>query len=743
VADRRDLAVTGMHCAACAQTIEKALRKVPGVEKAGVNFATSKATVHFDPGVAHEDHLVTAIRAAGYDVAPPSHEHAGPGGHDHGAPARLRLRIAIALTIPVVAIAMAHGRFPGLSHHAAAWIQLVLSAPVVFWCGATFFKTGLAAVKRAAPDMNTLVAVGCGVAWVASAVALVFPGAFARIAGGGGPPIYFESAAVIVTLILVGRALEARARGRASAAITRLLELTPDRARVLRDGAEVEVPVAELQREDRIVARPGERIPVDGLVEEGASSVDESMLTGESLPVEKSVGSFVYGGTMNQSGSFRFRATKVGRDTALQQIVRLVEEAQGNKAPIARTADVVSGIFTPVVILVAVAAGVTWWVTGPPDSRAALALTTFVSVLIVACPCALGLATPTAILVGTGKAAEHGVLFRGGEALELTQAVQVLVLDKTGTLTEGRPVVTDVLPDPPWSADDLLRLTASAEHGSEHALRGAILRAAAERGLALAKAEGFAAVPGKGVQARVEGHAVVIGNRRFVRERGITFSSEDPRLEALIDAAKTPILVGIDGKLAGLIAVIDPIKPEAEEALDALRGLGLDLVIITGDILASAAVVARKLAIDRVFAEVPPGGKAQHVQELQRDGEVVGMVGDGVNDAPALAQADVGIAIGTGTDVAIEAADVTLMRGDLRAVANAIRLSRATMRTIRQNLFFAFVYNVLAIPLAAGVLYGATGWLLSPAIASGAMALSSLSVVLNSLRLRKFSERGR
>jgi P-type Cu+ transporter len=508
---------------------------------------------------------------------------------------------------------------------------------------------------------------------------------------------------------------------------------------VVREGAEVEVPVADLVAGDRIVVRPGERIPVDGRVEEGTSDVDESMLTGESLPVDKAAGDSVFAGTMNQSGSFHITATKVGRDTALQQIVRLVEEAQGSKAPIARTADVVSGIFTPVVIVVALVAGITWFVTGPAGSRAGLALTTFVSVLIVACPCALGLATPIAILVGTGKGAELGILFRGGEALERTQAIDVLVLDKTGTLTQGKPALTDVLPDPGFDANEVLRLAASAERGSEHPLGAAIRRGALERKLVLAKSTRFASVPGRGIEAEVEGRQVLLGNRAFLKDHGVTVSPDEPRLVALSAEGKTPIPVAIGGVLAAMLAVADQLKPEAAEAVDDFRGLGLDLVIITGDVLPSAAAISRRLAIDRVFAEVPPGGKAQQVQELQRYGDVVGMVGDGINDAPALTQADVGIAIGTGTDVAIEASDVTLMRGDLRTVATAIRLSRATMRTIRMNLFFAFVYNVLAIPIAAGVLYESTGWLLSPAIASAAMSLSSLSVVLNSLRLRKFS----
>jgi Cu+-exporting ATPase len=731
--ERRELSVSGMHCAACARGVEKALRHVPGVEQASVNFATRRASVRFDPGRVTTERLFEAVRSAGYAASEPGRP--GAALEDSGVEP-WRLWSAIALTAPVVVLAMAHGRLPWPGHATGAWIQLVLAAPVVFWCGAPFFRAAAASARRGIATMDTLVAVGAGTAYLASAAARLVPGWFAA-ESAQEPPVYFESAAVIVTLILLGRTLESRARRRAAGAIRALLDLAPAVVRVLRDHGEVEIDARDVAVGDVVVVRPGERVPTDGVLLEGASAVDESMLTGESMPVEKGVGDAVAGGTMNGTGSFRFRATRVGEDTALSQIVRLVEEAQGSKARVARLADVVSGVFTPVVIVIAIATGITWWVTGPEAKRLELALTTLVSVLIVSCPCALGLATPTAILVGAGRAAEEGILFKDGEALESVEKLQVLVLDKTGTLTEGRPAVTDVVPNPPFTESTLLGIAASAEVGSEHALGEAVVRAAAERGIAPAPASRFGSVTGRGVEASVGGREVLIGNRALLHERGIAPPGPGGPDAALAAAGKTPVFVVVDGRLAGVIAVADRLKPEAREAIDVIRRLGLDPVIITGDTVGAAEAVARQLAIDRVFAEVPPGGKADHVEQLQRDGEHVGMVGDGVNDAPALARADVGFAIGTGTDVAIEASDVTLVSGDLRRVGTAVLLSRATMRTIRQNLFFAFAYNVVAIPIAAGAVYEATGWLLSPAIAGAAMSLSSLSVVLNSLRLRR------
>jgi Cu+-exporting ATPase len=532
--------------------------------------------------------------------------------------------------------------------------------------------------------------------------------------------------------------LEARARGKTGDAIRRLLNLQPKRARVVRDGIETDVPVEEVVAGDLVVVRPGEKISVDGIVEEGASAVDESMLTGESMPVEKRIGDGVFGATMNKTGSFRFRATKVGKDTALQQIVRLVEEAQGSKAPIARTADVISGIFTPIVICIAIATFVVWFVVAPTDARFTMALVNFVSVLIIACPCALGLATPTAILVGTGRGAQSGILIKGGEALETAHKLDTIVLDKTGTLTRGRPALTDVIAiDDSISEDELLRLAGVAERGSEHPLGEAIVRAAESRGLTTgSKVASFNAVAGYGVEAEIEGRRVLLGNSKLMRERGINVDNSEERAARLALEGKTPIYAAVDDKFAGLLAVADEIKPESKAAVESLKRMGLEVVMLTGDNRRTADAVARAVGISRVLAEVLPDAKADEIKRLQSEGRKVGMVGDGINDAPALAQADLGIAIGTGTDVAIEASDVTLVGGDLAGVVAAISLSRATIRTIKQNLFWAFIYNIVGIPVAAGLLYPLTGWLLSPVIASAAMSLSSVSVVANSLRLR-------
>ncbi|HZG52959.1 MAG TPA: copper-translocating P-type ATPase, partial [Pyrinomonadaceae bacterium] len=552
-------------------------------------------------------------------------------------------------------------------------------------------------------------------------------------------PVYFEAASVIIALILLGRLLEARARGKTSDAIKRLMKLQPRTARVVREGGgEVDVPVAEVAVGDVLLVRPGERIPVDGVVLAGASAVNEAMLTGESMPVEKAAGALVFGATINGTGSFTFRATKVGRETVLQQIVRMVEQAQGQRAPIARLADVVSGYFTPIVICVAIAAFVVWFIAAPVESRLSYALVSFVSVLIIACPCALGLATPTAVMVGTGRGAEHGILVKGGEALETAHRLTTIVLDKTGTITKGQPAVADVSPAAGFDEDELLRLAASAERGSEHPLGEAIVRRAAERGLALAHASAFEARAGHGVEAEVEGRRVLLGNLKLMTERGVELGNLRERALVSAEAGRTAVYVAIDGAAAGVVAVADEIKADSKAAVAALHGLGLEVLMLTGDSRRTAEAVAREVGIKRVLAEVLPEGKAAEVKKLQAEGKRVAMVGDGINDAPALAQADTGIAIGTGADVAIEASDITLLRGSLNGVATAIALSRQTIKVIRQNLFWAFVYNTLGIPLAAGALYPWTGWLLSPVVASAAMALSSVSVVANSLRLRRF-----
>jgi P-type Cu+ transporter len=593
--------------------------------------------------------------------------------------------------------------------------------------------------------MNTLIAVGTGAAFVYSVAATIAPGFFeTNIAHRGmkgmseTAPVYFEAAGVIITLILLGRLLESRAKGRTSDAIRKLVGLQPKRARVTRDGKELDIPIGDVIVGDVVIVRPGEKIPVDGSVLSGGSAVDESMLTGESIPIEKNPGDEVFGATINKTGSFQFRATKVGKDTVLQQIVRMVQDAQGSRAPIARAADVISGIFTPVVICVAIATFVIWFVASPADIRLSMAVVNFVSVLIIACPCALGLATPTAIMVGTGRGAENGILIKGGETLERAHKLQTIVLDKTGTITKGEPEVIDVIPVNGMTENELLKLIASSERASEHPLGEAIVREAKKRQIQLQEVASFKVVPGQGIEAKVEGHELLVGNQRIMNQRGIPLQDLEIRAAALAAEGKTSVFAAVDGSLAGLVSVADQVKPESAEAIEKLKSSGLEVVMITGDNRRTAEAVATRVGINRVLAEVLPEGKAQEIRRLQSENRVVGMVGDGINDAPALAQADVGIAIGTGTDVAIEASDITLIKGDLRGVPSAISLSRATMRTIKLNLFWAFIYNIVGIPIAAGLLYPLTGWLLSPIIASAAMSFSSVSVVLNSLRLRRF-----
>jgi Cu+-exporting ATPase len=598
--------------------------------------------------------------------------------------------------------------------------------------------------------MNTLIAVGTSAAYFYSLAMTIAPGFFRT--RGITPAVHYETAAVIITLILLGRLLEAIARGRTSEAIKRLMGLQSKTARLVRDGEETDVPVDEVRIGDRVVMRPGEKIPVDGIVREGASAVDESMLTGESLPVEKRPGDGVIGATLNKTGTFRFEATKIGKETVLAQIIRLVEEAQGSKAPIQRLADRVAGVFVPTVIGIAVLTFLVWLAVGPSPAFL-FAMLNFVAVLIIACPCALGLATPTAIMVGTGKGAELGILIRNGASLETAHKLTTVVFDKTGTLTKGEPEVTDILRDESRetraetdepravSREELLRLAASLERGSEHPLGEAIVTRAKEQGLTLSEVTEFEAVPGLGVRGRVDGQAVLLGNAKFLADSGVELQELTPAAEGLAARGRTPMFVAVDGRAAGVIAVADTLKERSVEAVRALRRLGLELVMITGDNRRTAAAIAKQVGIDRVLAEVLPEQKAGEVRKLQAEGKVVAMVGDGINDAPALAQADVGIAIGTGTDVAMEASDITLIRGDLTSVVTAIELSKRTIRTIRQNLFWAFLYNVLGIPIAAGVLYPFTGLLLDPMIGSAAMALSSVSVVSNSLRLRRFRPR--
>ncbi|MCS6777206.1 MAG: heavy metal translocating P-type ATPase [Chloroherpetonaceae bacterium] len=747
---RAELVITGMTCAACARRIERQLSRVPGVRQAGVNYATARATVEYENGVADLPRLIQTIEATGYGAcALPGSEEEVVADPEQTAIRDLRRRFLVAalLSLPVLMIAMSHGRVPWLHFSGVNYLQLVLTTPVVWYGGSPFYRAAWKALRHRAADMNTLIAVGTGAAYLYSLVVTFFPHSLAAIAAtsghhagtaGGDVPVYYESAAMILTLVLAGRLMEARARAGTYAAIRRLMDLQVRTARVMRDGQEAEIPVEAVAPGDIVLVRPGEKIPVDGVILDGCSSVDEAMLTGESLPVDKQPGDAVFGGTLNRMGAFRFRATKVGRDTALQQIIRLVQEAQGSRAPIARLADTVSGLFTPLVLALAALTCALWYLLTPGPERLTLALVSSVSVLIIACPCALGLATPTAILVATGRGAELGVLIKGGEVLETAHRVQVMVLDKTGTLTQGRPALTDVFPAAGWTEARLLQLAASAERSSEHPIGEAIVRAAQERDLSLADAANFQATTGHGVEAEVEGHRVRIGNRRMLAGHGLSPEALLAQEERCAAEGRTPVYVAVDGQLAGILTVADPVRPEAPAAIRALQRQGIEVIMITGDNPCVAQAVARQLGISRVLAEVLPEGKVAEIRRLQQAGKIVGMVGDGINDAPALAQADVGIAIGAGTDVALEAADITLIRSDLRDVVVAVALSRATLRIIRQNLVWAFLYNFLSLPVAAGMFYPWTGWLLSPMLASAAMSLSSLSVVANSLRLRHF-----
>ncbi|NLC59154.1 MAG: copper-translocating P-type ATPase [Armatimonadetes bacterium] len=735
------LDIDGITCASCVARIEKALSRVEGVALAEVNLATSRATVTYDPARVSPERLREAVEGAGYAVREVVRPHEAPPVPEDGEYERLRR--AVLFSVPVAATIMWLSMVPWPGHAPpawAGWLMLLLATPVQFGAGWRFYTQAWAAARHLTSNMSTLIAFGTSAAYAYSVVALLFPRA---VAPDGHAPLYFDTSAAIIALILVGRMLEARAKGQASAAIRRLLGLRPRTARVIRDGAEVDVPIDAVQVGDLVVVRPGEKVPVDGEVVEGASAVDESMVTGESLPVEKRPGDPVIGATLNRAGTFRFRATRVGKETMLAQIIRLVEDAQARKAPIQHVADVVAAYFVPIVIGVALLTFVAWYAFGGAfvpagQTRFTFALLLFVAVLIIACPCSLGLATPTAILVGTGKGAEQGILIRGGEALQIAERVQTVVLDKTGTLTRGEPRVTDVVTADGVAEAELLRLAASAERGSEHPLGEAVVREAQARGLALAPVTDFEALAGRGIRARVEGHTLWLGSPRLMAERALALGPLAAAAERFTAEGKTPLFVADAARLLGAIAVADTINPGAPEAVAALRRLGLETVMLTGDHRRTAEAIAAQVGVDRVVAEVLPQDKEAEVRRLQGEGKVVAMVGDGINDAPALAAADLGIAIGTGTDVAIESSDITLVRGDVRDVTTAIRLSQATMRTIRQNLFWAFFYNAALIPLAAGVLYPAFGILLNPMLAAAAMAFSSVSVVLNSLRLRRF-----
>ncbi len=748
--------VEGMTCASCVRRIEKRLARVPGVERADVNLATEQAHVVYDPALVDMPALASAIEQAGYHVreaaAPPALPvSAPPTGVADATPvaepmdthvlarqreiAGLRRKALSSLSVGIVMMALMYLPF-GIDMTLLAPVLLIAATVVQFWAGSTFYAAAWAAGRHGTTNMNTLVAVGTSVAYGYSAFVTLWPSLAAR--WGFPSHLYFETSVIIVALILMGRWLEARARGQTGAAIMALMGLQARTARVVRDGVDQDIPVTAVQVGDLVRVRPGEKAPVDGTVVEGRSALDESMLTGESLPVEKGPGDRIIGATLNTSGSFIFRAEKVGKDTALAQIVRLVEDAQGSKAPIQRLADTIASYFVPAILIVAALTFAGWLLIGP-EPKLTMALQAAIAVLIIACPCALGLATPTAIMVGTGKAAELGVLIRGGEALEQARKVTTVVLDKTGTLTRGKPAVTRVVPAEGLAEPELLRLAAAAEVGSEHPLGQAIVARARELGLALPAAEGFQAVAGRGIRARVEGRDLLLGNRSMLTDAGIALNGLTASTLALADAGETPMFLALDGQMAGVVAVADTLKPESAEAVAELRALGLEVWLLTGDNRSTAEAIGRQVGIDHILADVLPGQKAAQVAALQAQGHTVAMVGDGVNDAPALARADLGIAIGAGADVAMAASDITLIGGDLRGITTAIALSRHTVRVIKQGLFWAFAYNVLLIPVAMGLLYPFFQVLLSPMLAAAAMAMSSVSVVTNALRLRGFT----
>ncbi len=780
--------VSGMTCAACQSRVQRTLQQQPGVSDASVNLMMKSATVTFDPAVVHPEQLVGAIRETGYgaDLAPASQTAFEEQEARDRAQAEefvdLRRKaivsgaiggVAMLVSMPLMAanahlglgrasdpfmrwtmrvldppLARAMPWLYAVSPRLIAIVLLVITAGVMAWAGRHFYTRAWAAFRHHSADMNTLVAVGTGAAFVYSVIATLAPDFF--VARGVAPDVYYEAVIIIIALILTGNAFEARAKRQTSSALRALVDLQPKTARILRNETEVDVAIDTVAQGDTVIVRPGESIPVDGEVLSGTSAVDESMLTGESLPVEKKQGARVIGATINRTGAFHYRATTLGADSTLARIVKLMRDAQGSRAPIQRLADQVSGIFVPVVISIAVATFATWFiashVTGAPAGAAAVhAFAAAVAVLIIACPCAMGLAVPTAVMVATGKGAELGVLIKGGEALQRAGDVTTIVLDKTGTVTEGKPTVTDIVRAPAnvdasrakdLSNDELLRLVASIESSSEHPLADAIVRFAKDKGLAISRPEPFDAVTGRGVVGVVDGAKLAVGNAALMADHSVNVAPLGKEVERLGGEGKTAMYVAVDGELAGAIAVADPIRASSREAIRRLRRSGLTVVMLTGDNERTARAIAAQAGIDRVIAGVLPEGKVAEVKRLQEAGEVVAMVGDGINDAPALAQADIGMAIGTGTDVAAEASDVVLMRGDLTSAAQAIELSRRTMRTMRQNLFWAFTYNVIGIPIAAGALYPAFGILLSPILASAAMAFSSVSVVTNSLRLR-------
>jgi len=737
-----EIPVQGMTCASCVSRVEKAVSRVEGVQSVTVNLLTETATVAYLPQIAKLSQIKQAIQKAGYIPLEVREEGRVDAHQEMKERERqvlgIKTAVAAMFALPLLAIAMGHslglvlpdGLDPAQHPLRFALIQLALTLPVV-WAGFQLYKNGVKSLWNLSPNMDALIAVGTG---AAVGYSLANTWLIWQQGGGGELHLYYETAGVILMFILLGKYLESVTKGRTSQAIKKLMAIQPKTAAVLQAGQEIILPVEEVEAGELVRVRPGETIPLDGVVIEGASSVDESLLTGESLPAEKRVGDEVTGGGINQNGLLTIRVTRVGKDTTLAHIIRLVEDAQGSKAPIARLADQVAGMFVPVVMAIAVLAGLGWLAAG---ESVTFSLSIFIAVLVIACPCALGLATPTAIMVGTGKGADMGVLIKGGEALEQLRKINVVVFDKTGTITRGKPEITDIIPLDGTPEDQLLSLAAGAEVGSEHSLGAAIVQGAKTRGLTLLRAEGFKAMPGQGIEAKVGGIRLLMGNLALMRDRGV-IQTAHPDEKGLSQAGKTVMYLALDGRLSGLLAVADPIRPESRETIEVLHRKGIQVVMLTGDNRHTARAVAAQAGIDRVIAEVFPADKEKEIRRLQAEGLKVAMVGDGVNDSPALARADVGIAIGTGTDIAMESAHVVLMRGSIQDVAVAIRLSEATLRNIKQNLFWAFAYNTLGIPIAAGVLQIFGGPLLNPMIAGAAMAFSSVSVVSNALRLKRF-----
>ncbi|WP_321433740.1 heavy metal translocating P-type ATPase [Trichococcus flocculiformis] len=736
--------IEGMTCASCAQTIEKATQKLRGVNLSSVNLATEKLVVEYDPGMVNLTDIIKAVMDSGYEA----HEEVATADTvDQDKEKKQkeikslwnRFLISALFTAPLLYIAMGHlvnaplPDFinPMMNPEAFAIVQLVLTLPVVV-VNSKIYRNGFKALSKGHPNMDSLISLGTSAAFLYGvfATVMIFRGEVAY-----ANELYYETAAVILALIVLGKYLEILTKGKTSEAIKKLMGLAPKTALVVRNGKESEISIDEVVVGDIIVVRPGGKMPVDGVVIEGLTSVDESMLTGESIPVEKSVGDAIIGASINKNGTIRYKATKVGKDTALSQIIKLVEDAQGSKAPIAKMADIISGYFVPIVIAIAILSAIAWYFAG---QTGVFALTIAISVLVIACPCALGLATPTAIMIGTGKGAEHGVLFKSGTALETTHKLNTIVFDKTGTITEGKPKVTDIITAEGISETELLTLSASAEKGSEHPLGEAIVNSAEEKGLAFLKTETFNAIPGHGIEVTINGQHLLLGNKKLMDERHIGLGNLASASDALASQGKTPMYIAKDGKIAGIIAVADTVKESSLRAIKKLHKMGIEVAMITGDNKRTAEAIAKQVGIDRVLSEVLPEDKANEVKKLQDEGKKVGMVGDGINDAPALAQADVGIAIGSGTDVAIESADVVLMRSDLMDVPTAVELSKSTIRNIKENLFWAFAYNIFGIPFAMGVVYAFGGPLLSPVIAAAAMSFSSISVLLNALRLKGF-----